>query len=227
MRLTLFIVFTMLLFSTCKNSIFRSGGRGNSPQSNVSKPERAESTKKTGQTDSDSATDAGSAPKAQGTLVWKRYRAIENSLMNALSLTKPQVCQELGQFNCVDRIHLTSLGGNFPLLGQYERPGKPSVLTPLVMERIVLSACTTRLELDRAAGAQAQVFKQFSLNASSVSATEVEQLTVELFQRILARDPSTEEKAAISGMASQLGDGATVAKSVCFAIGTLPEFILI
>ena len=228
MRLSLFLIFSLVLFSTCKSSIFRSGKRNsNNPAAEPSKPNAADrKTNKNGSKEDQSEAD-NKPGAAQGALVWKRYRAIETSLMNALALDKQQVCQELGQFNCVDRIHLTSLGGNFPLLGQYERPGKPSVLTPMVMERVVLSACTSRLELDRAAGAQAQVFNQFSLNAPSVSAEDVEKLTVDLFRRILARDPTAEEVATIKTIGPQMGDAASVAKSVCFAIGTLPEFIFI
>ncbi len=169
------------------------------------------------------------APTAPGLdLVWKRYRAFEHGLVQGLELKKADFCLELGRDACVDKTHLTVLGGNEPYkAGQYERAQKPTVLTAVAVDRIVLSACSNRLELDRKAMATALVFKHFPLSGSTRSSAQLEAQAKELYQRILARNPEESEVKAISGLASEGMSNDKLALMLCFAIASSSENILL
>src|SRR5690606_34574882 len=146
-------------------------------------------------------------------------RALEGGLMQGLNLKKDEACVELGKYSCIDKIHLTVLGGNEPFeSGQYERSQTPSVLTPVAVDRVVLAACSQRLELDRQAAGGAQVFKAFPLDGPSPDAKQLEQLASELYQRLLARDPEAAELQVIRGFASQGLAADKAALMVCYAI---------
>ncbi|MCX6129682.1 MAG: hypothetical protein NTX25_11550 [Proteobacteria bacterium] len=161
-------------------------------------------------------------------LVWKRYRALETGLMASLGLSKEDLCKEIGVHSCIDKVHLTFLGGNEPIVnGLYERAQAPSVLTAVALDRIVLYACQKRLELDAAAGANAQVFKFFALSTAKPSDDKIKQQAVELYQRLLARDPEAAELQAISTFGASAAAGDKIALSLCYAIGTSAENIFL
>jgi hypothetical protein len=167
-------------------------------------------------------------PQAGKTLVWKRYRPFEAGLIKGLGLTKEQVCLELGKDSCIDKVHLTVLGGNEPFInGQYERAQSPTVLTAVAIDRVVLSACSRRIELDAAAGANAVVFKHFPLTAAKPNDEQIKQQAVELYRRILARDPEAPELQAISAFGGTATAGDKIALSLCFAIASSSENIFL
>lgn len=162
-------------------------------------------------------------------LIWKRYRAFEQGLMAGLELSKNQLCQEAGEYSCVDNVHLTFLGGNEPYdNAQHERPERPSVLTSVAVDRILLSACTARARLDRAAGTGgAAVFNHFPLDAQGLSPAQLEPQVVDLYRRLLARDPSADELRIASSFASEITAADRLAVALCFAIGTSAENIFL
>ncbi len=161
-------------------------------------------------------------------LVWKRYRAFEGGLVQGLSLPKADVCKELGQYSCIDKIHLTVLGGNEPYqLGQYERPSAPTALTPLAVERVILAACGKRLELDKAAGGGALVFKFFPLAGASPSAAQLKAQAGELYKRFLAREAEGPELDAVAAFAGKIANPEKAAISLCLAIGSSAENIFL
>jgi hypothetical protein len=161
-------------------------------------------------------------------LVWKRYRAVEGGLMQGLALPKADVCKELGQHSCIDKIHLTVLGGNEPfVMGQYERPQSPTALTPLAMERVVLAACGKRLELDKVAGASAVVFKHFPLAGGAPNAAQLQAQAGELYRRLLARDPEKVELDTVAGFAGKIGTADKAALALCLAIGSSAENVFL
>jgi len=177
-----------------------------------------------------SASETGDlAPPAPGMdLVWKRYRAFEDGIVQGLSLNKSDFCLELGKQPCIDKTHLTVLGGNEPYeSGQYERVQSPTVLTAVAVDRIVLSACSKRLELDRAADAKAIVFKHFSLKGSAPDPKQIADQTTELYRRLLARNAEAEEVKIIQGMTAQNLPPDKLALIMCFAIATSIENILL
>lgn len=148
--------------------------------------------------------------------------------MAGLGLTKDQLCTELGTNPCIDKVHLTVLGGNEPFLnGQYERAQTPTVLTAVAVDRVVLSSCGKRVELDRTAGAAAQIFKFFPLTAAKPSDDQVKQQATELYHRLLAREPEAAELDAIVKFAASSTAGDKIALSLCFAIGSSAENIFL
>ena len=168
-------------------------------------------------------------PKEEGMLVWKRYRAFEKGLMAGLELSKDELCQEIETFNCIDKVHLTVLGGNDPFEnGQHERAERPSVLTAVAVSRVLMAACSQRADLDLQAGsAGASVFKHFDLGAAAPTDAQIQAQATELFQRLLARDPSTEELSAIVDAKGNFASNRGLAVGICYAVGTHVENIFI
>lgn len=167
-------------------------------------------------------------PRKDGALIWKRYRAFEQGLMGGLELSKNELCSEVGSFNCIDQAHLTVLGGNEPFANaQHERPGAPSALTAVAVSRVLMSACSKRADLDQNAGASASVFKSFSLAGPIPDDNAVKELTVNLYQRLLARDPEPKETEAVVAAKAQFSDSRALAVGICYAIGTHIENIFL
>jgi hypothetical protein len=162
------------------------------------------------------------------TLVWKRYRAFEDGMSQGLQVDKNRLCLELGQHSCIDKVHLTVLGGNEPYtMGQYEAARSPTILTGIAVDRIVLAACETRLNLDKGLGAGAIVFKSFPLSASDVTPEQVRNQTASLYQRLLARDATAEELNTAQDILKITKTGDKVAMALCFAVGSQIENIFL
>lgn len=161
-------------------------------------------------------------------LVWKRYRAFEHGLTQGLGLNKADFCLELGSKACIDQVHLTVLGGNEPYkAGQFDRAQAPTVLTAIAVDRVVLSACSQRLELDRKAGSSALVFKHFPLSGSAPGNAALEAQTKELYQKILARDPEAAEIKAVTALGTQGLANDKLALMLCYAIASSSENLLL
>jgi hypothetical protein len=165
-------------------------------------------------------------------LQWKRYSALEADLMQALELPADELCNEFGVASCVHSVHLVALGGNEPFKsGLLEPSAEPLATTPAVVDRLLLSACGRRTELDRAAGRKrAKVFRDLDLagGAPAPDAEATTQTITELYRRLLARDPRAHEIAAVASLAKK--DAAAVTASefatlACFTIGTSTEFL--
>ncbi|HET9240169.1 MAG TPA: hypothetical protein VFO10_23095 [Oligoflexus sp.] len=223
-KLVMLTLISVMIVQCSGNRLKRSSGRGSTPA----------------QTDSDGNPVDGSGrpgtpgsvkpglPQAGKTLVWKRYRPFESGLVKGLGLTKDQVCLELGKDSCIDKVHLTVLGGNEPFInGQYERAQTPTVLTAVAIDRVVLAACSRRIELDAGLGANAVVFKHFPLTAAKPSDDQIKQQATELYRRLLARDPEAPELQAISAFGGTATAGDKIALSLCYAIASSSENIFL
>lgn len=177
-------------------------------------------------------TGAGSvvSPSTSPHLQWKRYAALEADLASALELAPDNLCTEFGGESCIRSVHMVPLGGYDPFVtGMLEAAAEPLATTPTVVERVVLSACTRRVDLDRQAGlAQARIFK-FDLAGSAPAATSVSELSTTLYRRFLARDPEAQETAALGELAvddaGQAIAAAEFAQLACFVVGTASEFL--
>lgn len=162
------------------------------------------------------------------TLVWKRYRAFESGLMDGLQLPKADVCVEGGQFSCIETVHLTVLGGNEPYQNaQYERAATPTALTPIAVERVILSACGKRLGLDKGLGASAVVFKHFALSGAMPGPEQIKKQTAELFQRLLARDATEAETGIAQSMTQTMLTPEKLALGLCFVVGSSSENVFL
>ncbi|MDC0723537.1 hypothetical protein [Nannocystis bainbridge] len=177
-------------------------------------------------------TGAEEMQRAQrGELQWKRNAALQQDLMRALELPEDRVCNELGRGSCTREIHHISLGGADPLrIGLYEPLPDTLVSTPIVLERVVMSACANRAELDR--GGSPAVFVDLDLAAAAAPSPDDKEFTATvtaLYRRLLSRDPEPHELTTLGELTVD-DDGKPVsahdfALLACFAIGTSTEFL--
>jgi hypothetical protein len=166
-------------------------------------------------------------------LQWKRYAALEADLVRGLELDAEAVCTELGRASCINGVHLVPLGGNDPIETNMLQPsGEPLATTPSVVDRVLLSACGSRVALDAGGGQlSAVVFRELDLAGPAPARTDraVSATVVELYRRLLARDPNAREVELVSALAED-GEGKPVraaefATVACFAIGSTTEFL--
>lgn len=163
-------------------------------------------------------------------LQWKRYAAFEADLAAALELPKEALCKELDGANCIRGVHLSPLGGHDPFTsGLLEPSGEPLATTPSVVERIVLSACVARAELERTE--KPKVFAGLDLSgpAPAPSDPALASVVSALYRRFLSRDPDPYELEIVASLAlddaGKAASALTFAKSACFAVGTSSEFL--
>lgn len=163
-------------------------------------------------------------------LIWKRAHAIEQDLALALELDPETMCQELGEFSCTERVHLTTLGGHDPFeQGLYRGVGSPLVTTPLALERVAVSACTARAKADMSGDPVVFVDLELGEDAPS-SGSDAYRYTVRtLYRRLLARNPEPEEYDVLAALLESpeggraSGEGFAVA--ACVAVATTTEFL--
>lgn len=173
-----------------------------------------------------SVEDFSAADRAA--LKMKRWRQISLDLQGALELTEDQVCREAGLYDC-SALHVVPLGGLSRDNGVFEPRQELAVTTTLAVERVTLQACWNRLELDRVAESPT-VYAHLDLASSEATQEELEAQATELVRRFWARDPSSEELAALTAFhATTLEDGggnAEWAWLTCFMVGTSTEALL-
>jgi hypothetical protein len=140
------------------------------------------------------AIPLAASPKAQV----KRMRAdlLRNNLSKILVLDPQGMCLELGRMPCADLVHKVSLGsmdayGN----AQYRHPEQISVTSAMSLDRLVLSACMQRAQLDLVNPARAVIFKDVELSADGrlVKSDAVVNAIHTLYQRAFLRDASAAE----------------------------------
>ncbi len=170
-------------------------------------------------------------PSTRAHLQWKRNAGLEGDLARALELAPDQVCSELGSGSCTRDIHHIALGGSDPLsIGLYEPLPDTLVTTPVVFDRLVLSACTNRATLDREG--TAVVFTALDLKGGNAPAAGDEAFNAtitSLYQRLLSRDPDPEELELLgrltTGPEGEAVSAFDFAILSCFTIGTTTEFL--
>lgn len=174
------------------------------------------------------AAPTGHAAAARADLRIKRWRQLSLDLQGALELTADEVCKETGNFDCT-RLHVAQLGGVSIDHALYEPIDWWTVTTGLSMERVVLQACWNRLEKDRAADAPV-VFRHLPLTGLGASDSDLDAQSVELWRRLLARDPSADELAEARALhRANVESGASDADwaaLLCFSLATSSEHLL-
>jgi hypothetical protein len=171
------------------------------------------------------------------TLKRKDYRQIGADLSAALELDSTEICSELGSFDCLKVVHRLSLGGISPDKQSLYSPTKlSSVSAPIALERVVYSACGTRVTRDFENAANAKIFKNVSLTneggLSDVNSESVRSAVQTLFRRALLREPTETEVADlislyndITGEANSQLAGPSWAWVTCLALFTSVEFV--
>lgn len=166
--------------------------------------------------------------------MWKRGAALAADLGRALALNDTELCTEVSDVPCVD-VHRAPLGRADPFgTGLLSPAARPMATTALATERVALSACSTRVEKDRAGSPQ--VFEGIDLSDQALSADLVaqraaaERLAKILYPRLLTRTATPAEVDVLRelavGSTGQPVSARSFAKLTCFAIATTTEFVL-
>jgi hypothetical protein len=159
-------------------------------------------------------------------LTWKRHKALEADVAAALELDKTELCNELGQFSCVDVVHRAALGGNEPFVtAQYEAIAAPLPTTAVGVDRVLMSACITRTNKD--AAGPAVVFTDVPFDGRTIDDAAADATSDALVRRFLHRPPTAAEKDTLRGLMVD-DDGAAVSPRdfailACVAVGTVTE----
>jgi|GEM_PF-929738 len=175
---------------------------------------------------------AGIAASTKNELLWRRARAVQTGLAQALAIPAEDVCRELDRYSCVDLVHQVQLGGNEPFAqGLYEPLRAPSTTTALSFDRVALSACSAAVEIDAERPApvifRGHPLTDEPLRDSDDDAVGARLLGATLVQRLHAREPQPRELDALLPLLVD-DDGApvsgrTFAKLACFAVASTTE----
>jgi hypothetical protein len=187
--------------------------------------------------DAGTSVDAGLSKSTKAILRFKGPERISNDFAAALGLPANVLCNELGLYSCTSAVHTLALGGVDPYgNGVYEPASLTGVTAPLVVDRIALSACTLRTNLDAATPAQAQIFKGIFLTTagkiSDLNAASIRGAIEELYKRVLLRLPSEVEVARLKQLAVEIEatpsqtPGIDWMKTACFTVLSSTESIL-
>lgn len=138
------------------------------------------------------------ATAAQSTLRFKGGAVLQNDLAQALDLPAGALATELGTTDAF-RMHQIALLGTDPYGSGILLPTEDTSVTgPMVVDRIVLSACRARVERDLVTPAQGVLFRNLPIDGSgalsNLSAPEVRQSVERVYQRVLGRDPEAHER---------------------------------
>lgn len=175
------------------------------------------------------------ATSARGNLRFKGPERLNADVAAALELPATDVCKELGLYPCATVVHNVALGGVEPYgAGLYEASGITSVTTPLVVDRIMWSACTRRVELDVANPGAAILFRGLPLSGAKLASPDGEEVRAaitQIVQRALLREPSDQELNRYTQLARDIEATGSAAparawmQSVCFAVMSSAEAI--
>lgn len=164
----------------------------------------------------------------KGDLKMKRWRQISRDLEAALLLPPEAVCNETGLYPCTN-LHAVPLGGISIDNGLFRAVDTVSVTTGLAFERFVLAACWERLRRDSEEEETPLVFT-IPMDETTLDTEAGSVQVVDLYRRLLGRDPTTDETEAVlaihPGIIDDGGRNGEWATMACFAIGTTTEGLL-
>lgn len=150
----------------------------------------------------------------------KNGEAYSQDLARALGLSREELCVELGQYDCANVAHRIALFGVEPYVLRIDEPlNVTPVSAPLAVDRIALSACERRARADFAAPGSAVVFGALAQGGSDGPAQAVRAL----YDRILARDPETEELNLLLELGAPPATPVEFATLACFTVATSLE----
>lgn len=169
-------------------------------------------------------------PSSRPRVNFKGGRRLGNDLSRALELPRAELCKELSSYDCVEQVHQITLGGVEPYrLGINDPVPVAPVTAPIAVDRIALQACDRRAELDLSADAQsALIFGSLLVDAPEPSKEALGQAVDKLYDRLLQRDATDDERRALvdfwsktkARSAEPARDWATLS---CFMIATSLE----
>jgi hypothetical protein len=160
-------------------------------------------------------------------LLWKRNVTLEKDIVRALELGPDEVCNELGMASCTREVHHVALGGAAPFsLGLHKALPAPMLSTAVVIDRVLLSACTNRVAKDLEG--PPVVFTAIDLQADDAPDAGDEAFVATataLYRRFLARNPTDEEVAVLGDLVTEEMTAREFAILACYSVGSTTEFL--
>jgi hypothetical protein len=176
--------------------------------------------------------DAGVTKSAKANVRFKGDVRFALDLSVGLALPLEQLCNELGQYACLG-VHAVALQGVDAYgKGLFEPVPVTGSTAPIVVDRMVTSACLRRVELDLGAPRDAVIFRGIPLvggRLADVKGAPAQQALVSLARRGWLRDPTAAELAHLEQLAVDVAalGGAEPAKqwmqAACFAVFSSEE----
>lgn len=151
-----------------------------------------------------------------------------NQLARGLALDRAEICKEFGEYDCAADVHFIALGGVEPYNLRINEPLPIAPLTaPIAVDRIALSACTKRADLDAANGATAILFKELG---SAPEPAALRAMGNRLYQELLSRDADPAELDELEAFWTEVQDAgadapAEWASFACYAVATSTEML--
>ncbi len=179
---------------------------------------------------------ASFAASAKGVVRFKRNERINGDFAKSLGLPPDKVCNELGLYPCATVVHHLALGGVDPYnIGVYEPLAFTGLTSPIVVDRIALSACIQRVTADLATPSTALIFKAVSLDAggklTNIESAEVKTALDLLYKQVVLRPVTDAEVTTLKKMYADIlathkpEAGKTWMTLSCFAVLTSVESV--
>ena len=174
-----------------------------------------------------------------GNVKFKRAQRLRNDLAAGLGLATNELCNELGQYSCTDTVHPVALGEVEPYQqGIYEPPEATGLSAPLVIERIAMAGCITRVDRDLTQAPTAgsifllDVAGDGTLVAGAASEAKARTAIATLYRRVTGRAVEAAEEDRLFAMYGEVAaSGQTPAAArdwavlACFAVASSTESI--
>jgi hypothetical protein len=176
---------------------------------------------------SEAAAENELTKSTRARLLWKRNVALEKDIVRALELEPDEVCNELGTASCTREVHHVALGGAAPFtLGLHKALPTPMLSTAVVVDRVILSACSNRVAKD--IEGPAVVFTAIDLDddrAPAAGEKAFDATVTALYRRFLSRDPTAEEVAIFGDLVTEPMTAQEFAVLACYSVGSTTEFL--
>jgi hypothetical protein len=144
----------------------------------------------TGEPNQGGADDPLESAKAR--VKFKEQGRYVRDLAAALDLPRDEVCNELGLYDCYDVAHRITLGGVEPYRRGIRDPLPVAPVTaPIAVDRVALSACSTRVDRDFESPSNASMFRQLAEVGATEATLETSARTI--YDRVLRRDATRGE----------------------------------
>lgn len=177
--------------------------------------------------DSEVGDSESLTPSTRARLLWKRNVTLEQDIVRALELAPDEVCTELGMASCTREVHHVALGGAAPFsLGLHKALPAPMLSTAVVVDRVLLSACSNRVAKD--AEGPAVVFTALDLDDAQAPEPGDEAFVATvttLYRRFLSRDPTDEEMSVFGELVTEEMTARELAVLACYSVGSTTEFL--
>ncbi len=136
-------------------------------------------------------------PSIKARVKFKGAKRFGTDLASALGLESDSLCNELGLYNCLE-VHRIVLGGMEPYrLGIHKPLPKAGLTAPIAADRVALAACAERVRRDFLPNGTPILFEGPVPGSQAPSAAWRLGVATQLYQRILRRQGTPDETAAL------------------------------